>query len=113
MRVLGAAQTSMMLQWSLGGAGFIGTDTMVRGHFLLFCTDSCITKFTSYMVVVVTSLHELLRIVSPSRRKLHCDCERIRNNYNLVLNDLANRHQLFKKLNELDAITKVVTAVEF
>ena len=52
------------------------------------------------------------RIVAPSKRKLHCDCKRIQNNYNLVLNDLTNRHQPFKKLNDLDAITKMVTKVE-
>ena len=34
------------------------------------------------------------RIVAPSKWNLHCDCERIRNNYNLVLNELANIHQL-------------------
>ena len=50
-----------------------------------------------------------LRVVSPGGRKLHCESEQIRGNYTRVLHKLANRHQLFKKLNELDKITGVVS----
>ena len=53
------------------------------------------------------------KVVSTSKRKLHCDCERIQNNYNSVLNEPANRHQLFKKLNDLDDIAKMITRAEF
>ena len=41
----------------------------------------------------------------PSREfymgKLHCDSPRIRMNYTDKLNELTNRHQMFKKLNDL------------
>ena len=53
------------------------------------------------------------RTLASSKRKLHCDYERIWNNYNSVLSELANRHQLFKKLNGLDDIAKVLTEAEF
>ena len=41
------------------------------------------------------------KIAKPSSRKLHCESYRIVRNYNKVLNQLADRHQLFRKLNTL------------
>ena len=49
----------MELGWSFGGSGFIGADTMVRGHFSIFFSDSYVGNFVSYLVVVVKSLCEL------------------------------------------------------
>ena len=65
--VLGAAQTANVLWGSLGRADFIRADTMVRGHFLLLCTDSYVVKFVPYLVVVATSLCELWQIRSSGR----------------------------------------------
>ena len=59
VRVLGAAHTAMVLWWSFGGAGFIGADDMVRGHFLLSFRDSYVVNVLSYLVVVVASLCKL------------------------------------------------------
>ena len=53
------------------------------------------------------------RIVPPAARKLHCDSERIRRNYCAVLNQLCDRHQMFKKLNELNRLSDVLPVAEF
>ena len=53
------------------------------------------------------------RVVAPSKRKLHYNYERIQNNYNSVLNELTNIHQLSDMFNELDGIVKMLTEVEF
>ena len=59
MRGRWAARAAMELGWSFGGSGFIGADAMVRGHLSIFCSDSYVINFVSYLVVVVTSLREL------------------------------------------------------
>ena len=60
MRGRWVAPAAMVLEWSFGGSGFIGGDAMlVRGHFLIFCSDSYVVNFVPYLVVVVTSLRKL------------------------------------------------------
>ena len=41
------------------------------------------------------------RVVPAKQQKLHCDSARIHTNYTDKLNKLTNRHQIFKKLNDL------------
>ena len=53
------------------------------------------------------------RIIRSSGRKLHCDCERLVDNYNDVLNTLADRHRLFEKLNALHLLADTVSKNEF
>ena len=59
-----------------------------RCFFLDFTSDSIIGTFFP-------------KIAKPSSRKLHCESSRLVRNYNKVLNQLADRHQLFRKLNML------------
>ena len=59
MRGRWVAPAAMVLEWSFGGSGFIGADAMVRGHFSIFCSDSYVVNFVSYLVVGVTNLREL------------------------------------------------------
>ena len=59
MRGRWAARAAMELGLSFGGFGFIGADAMIQGHFSIFCSDSYVVIFLSYLVVVVTSLREL------------------------------------------------------
>ena len=54
-----------------------------------------------------------LRIILPMAKNLHCGSERIRNNHTKLLNELTDRHQMFKKLNELKKISTVFSPVEF
>ena len=53
------------------------------------------------------------RIVPPAGRKLHCNSERIRKNYCSVLNELADRHQMFRKLNGINRLADSMTVAEF
>ena len=53
------------------------------------------------------------RVLPPSARKLHCDSERIRDNYNAVLNKLMDRHQMFKKMNELTRLADYMSVEVF
>ena len=52
-------------------------------------------------------------VVSAKQQKLHCDSARIRTNYTDKLNDLTNRHQMFKKLNELTLNAKRLPHADF
>ena len=52
MRGRWADHAVMELWWSFGGSGFIRADAMVRGHFSIFCSDSYVVNFVSYLVVV-------------------------------------------------------------
>ena len=52
MRGQWAARAAMELGWSFGGSGIIGADAMVQGHFSIFCSDSYVVNFVSYLVVV-------------------------------------------------------------
>jgi hypothetical protein len=42
------------------------------------------------------------RVIPVARRLLTCSSDKIRNNYTTVLNQLANRHLIFKKLLLID-----------
>ena len=53
------------------------------------------------------------RVCPPAARKLHCDCERIRQNYCDVLNELTDRHQMFQKLNEITSLADAMSSSEF
>ena len=53
------------------------------------------------------------RVVPPAARKLHCNVERIRENYCKVLNELTDRHQMFRKLNEINRIADSLSEAEF
>ena len=53
------------------------------------------------------------RVLPLSARKLHCDSERIRDNYNAVLNKLMDRHQMFKKMNELTRLADYMSVEVF
>jgi len=53
------------------------------------------------------------RVVKASARKLHCDSERIRDNYCKVLNELTNRHMMFRKLTDLHNLSRFTTASDF
>ncbi len=64
------------------------------------------------------TLHSVLggsnpRIVPAYARKLHCDCKRIRDNYNKLLGELADRHQLFKKINDITRLATLMSPAEF
>ena len=54
-------------------------------------------------------------IVRPMARKLHCDSERIRDNYNAVLTELCDQHRIFHRLNQLAKIqdSNYLSASEF
>jgi len=53
------------------------------------------------------------RVLPRQGRKLNCHCERIRDSYNKVLDQLADRHGMYRKLNDLTKIADVISASEF
>ena len=54
-----------------------------------------------------------LNIVKPPVRKLNCDSEQIRDNYNTVLNKITDRHKIFAKLNGIMQIGESITPAAF
>ena len=53
------------------------------------------------------------KIVTAKGRKLHCQSERLIRNYNKVLNQLCDRHQIFKKLLDIRKLSPLLTTSEF
>ena len=53
------------------------------------------------------------RVLPQKGRKLNCHCKRIRNSYTTVLDQLAERHQMYRKLNNLTQFAELISASEF
>lgn len=53
------------------------------------------------------------RVLPHQGRKLNSHYKRIRDNYNKVLDQLADRHGMYRKLNELTNLADLVSAAEF
>ena len=53
------------------------------------------------------------KVVTAKGRKLHCQSERLIRNYNKVLNQLCDRHQMFKKLLDIRKSSPLLTTAEF
>jgi len=53
------------------------------------------------------------RVLPHQGRKLNCYCERIRDNYNKVLDQLADRHEMYRKMNDLTRLADLISAAEF
>ena len=49
----------MVVGWSFGGSVFIEADAMVRGHFLICCSDSYVVNLYHIWWLWLTSLREL------------------------------------------------------
>jgi len=56
---------------------------------------------------------KLPRVLPPKGRKLNCHCERIRNSYNKALDQLAERHQMYRKLNVLTNLAMQISTSDF
>jgi len=52
-------------------------------------------------------------IVRPEARNLHCNSERIRDNYNKILDQLCHRHRMYERMKEIYDMAGVVSASEF
>ena len=55
----------------------------------------------------------LPRVLPPHARKLNCFCKRIRDNYNSLLDQLCDRHAMYKKMNELTNLADLLSPAEF
>ena len=53
------------------------------------------------------------RVLPHQGRKLNCHYERIRDNYNNVLDELAGRHEMYLKMNGLTKLADIMTAADF
>ena len=53
------------------------------------------------------------RVLPHSGRKLNCYCERIRDTYNMVLDELADRHEMYRKLDDLTQLADLISPTEF
>ena len=68
-----------------------------------------VLDFTS--TSVFGSVHP--RVLPHKARKLNCYCERIRNAYGGVLGQLADRHKMYKKLDDLTKFSDLISPAEF
>ena len=53
------------------------------------------------------------RVLPHQGRQLNCHCERIRDNYNNVLNELMERHGMYCKMNGLTNLVDIMIAADF
>ena len=45
--------------------------------------------------------------------KLNCYCKRKRDTYNLVLDELVDQHEMYRKLNKLTKLADLISPAEF
>ena len=98
----------VMALYATSGADCINAAILPRGYavgdHLVFIMD-----FTSESLLGSV----FPRVVPAKQRKLQCNSARIHMNYTDKLNDLTNRHQMFKKLNKLTLNAKQLPQADF
>ena len=74
------------------------------GDHLCFILDFCSAS-------VIGGVHP--NVIPRTPQKLNCYCIRMRTSYNKTLNELADRHQMFQRIDQLIKLPSVMSPAEF